>query len=548
MRLFVSNAKGGKFGINYLTLILLLAIAFSHVGAAAPQTTELVILHTNDTHGHPLNFFDNPAPDVGGLPARATLVQQIRAEYQNVLLLDAGDFNTGRPESNFFKAEPEIIGYNYMGYDAVTLGNHEFDNPLEVLANQMKAAKFPFLSANVKDKTGNLIAEPYLIKKFKGFKVAVFGLTTKTSEIVATPENVKELVFEDEVKTAQALVPALRKKADIVIALVHMGIDATDETGARRLAKMVPGIDLIVDGHSHTQLNEPLYINNIPIVQAKHWGLYLGKGIMTIEKKKVTGFRWELVPINLKEKVKNPDGSSGLKYIGAEIKEDQALLELLKPYAAKVDQVLSEVIGVAEELFPQGAVRKEETALGNLVADSMLWQTRNLNTDFAIQNGGGIRADLPAGTITKKTIYEILPFDNSIVVVTIKGADLLPLFDFIATTPGKGAFPQVSEGVSFTINTATGKCEDVLVKGKPIDPDKIYRIATNSFMAIGGDGYQAFVKAIERYDTSMFQRDACIEYLIQLGGKIKPELKKRIKFIQSPPVSLLKKELNRKAA
>lgn len=548
MSFFSSRVKFSKLGLTCWTLLLVMVIALSVVGAAAPQTTELVILHTNDTHGHPMKFFDNPAPDVGGLPARATLVQQIRSQYQNVLLLDAGDFNTGRPESNFFKAEPEMIGYNYIGYDAVVLGNHEFDNSPETLANQMKTAKFTFLSANIKDSTGKYIAKPYTIKKYKGFKVAIFGLTTKTSEIVGNPENIKNLVFEDEVKTAQRLVPELRKKADIVIALVHMGIDPTDESGSKKLAKMVPGIDLIVDGHSHTQLNEPLFINNIPIVQTKCWGLYLGKGVMTVENKKVIGFKWELVPVNLKEKVKKPDGSSELKFIGAEIKEDQALLNLLKPYTEKVDKVLSEVIGTAEALFPQGTVRKEETALGNLVADSMLWQTRNLNTDFAIQNGGGIRADLPAGTITKKTIYEILPFDNSVVVVTIKGAELIPLFDFIATTPGKGAFPQVSDGVSFSINPTTGKCEDILIKGKPIDPEKVYRIATNSFMAIGGDGYQAFTKAIDRYDTSVFQRDTCIEYLIQLGGKIKPGLKNRIKFIQNAPVSQLTKWFIRKAA
>ncbi len=540
--------KFSKAGTFCLTMLLVTIIAFSSVGAAAPYTTELVILHTNDTHGHPLKFFEYPAPDVGGLPARATLVQQIRNQYQNVLLLDAGDFNTGRPESNFFKAEPEILGYNYLGYDAVTLGNHEFDNSPEVLANQMKAADFPFLSANVKDISGKTIAKPYIIKKYKGFKVAILGLTTKTAEIVGNPENVKKFIFEDEVKVAQTLVPKLRKKADLVIALVHLGIDPTDETGSKRLAKMVPGIDLIVDGHSHTQLNEPLYINKVPIVQAKCWGLYLGKGIMIIENKKVTGFKWELIPVNLQEKVKMLDGGSESRFIATEIKEDQSLLNLLKPYAEKVDQVLSEVIGTAEAVFSQGNVRKEETALGNLVADAMLWQTKCLNTDFAIQNGGGIRADLPAGTICKKTIYEILPFDNSVVVVSIKGSDLLPLFDYIATTPGKGAFPQVSEGISFTINTKIGKCEDILIKGEPIDPERVYRIATNSFMAIGGDGYQAFLKAIDRYDTSVFQRDSCIEYLIQLGGKIKPELKNRIRFIHSAPVSIWKNWFNRNAA
>lgn len=548
MRLFNCKVNFGRPGAIYLLMLLVLIMAFAQVGAAASQPTELVILHTNDTHGHPLKFFENPAPDVGGLPARATLVQQIRSQYQNVLLLDAGDFNTGRPESNFFKAEPDLLGYNYLGYDAVTLGNHEFDNSPEVLANQKKAAEFPFLAANVKAKSGKKIAKPYIIKKFKGFKVAIFGLTTKTSEYVANPANIQDLIFEDEVKTAQTLVPKLRKKADLVIALVHLGIDSTAETGSRRLAKMVPGIDLIVDGHSHTYLTEPLYINDTPIVQAKCWGMYLGQGVMTIENKKVTGFKWELIPVNLKEKVKQPDGSSELRFRGVEIKEDQRLLDLLNPYAAKVDGILSEVIGTAETLFSQSKVRKEETALGNLVADSMLWQTKNLNTDFAIQNGGGIRADLPGGAITKKTIYEILPFDNSVVVVSIKGSDLLALFDFLATTPGKGSFPQVSEGVSFAIDTTTGKCQDILINGEPIDPERVYKVATNSFLAIGGDGYRAFENAIERYDTSIFQRDACIEYLIDLGGNVKPELKNRIRLIQSEPVAIFSRWFMGKAA
>jgi 5'-nucleotidase/UDP-sugar diphosphatase len=542
------SRKSRKLSFIYLMVFLVIISVFSYAGAANPVTTELVILHTNDTHGHPLNFFENPAPEVGGLAARATLVKQIRSQAPNVILLDAGDINTGRPESNFFNGTPDILGYNYLKYDAVALGNHEFDDSLKVLAVQMKQAKFPFLAANVKNKVGQYIAQPYIIRKYKGFKVAVFGLTTKTSEFLATPDLVKDLIFEDEVAAAKALVPELRKKADVVIALVHLGIDPTDETGSRRLAKMVPGIDLIVDGHSHTYLKEPLYINNIPIVQAKQWGLYLGKGVMTIENKKVTGFKWELVPVNIREKVKKADGSTELKYIGQKIEEDQTLLGLLKPYGDKVNQLLSEVIGFADALFPQANVRKEETALGNLVADSMLWQTKGLGTDFAIQNGGGIRADLPAGPITKKTIYEILPFDNSVAVVSIKGKDLIPMFDFIAATPGKGAFPQVSEGVGFTINTTTGKCQDILINGKPVDPEKIYRIATNSFMAAGGDGYQAFTKAIDLYDTSVFQRDTCIEYIIQLGGKVKPELKNRIKFIQDVPVSQIRKMFQRKAA
>lgn len=537
--------------LKYLWLcLLLLSTLFSSslILADSDEIHELVILHTNDTHGHPLKFYDNPADNVGGLAARCTLVNQIRSQYQNVLLLDAGDINTGRPESNFFKAEPDIKGYNLIGYDAMALGNHEFDNSLDILKKQMDLAGFSFLSANVKTKDGQYVAQPYIIKQYEGFKVAIFGLTTKEAEIVGNPQIVKDLVFEDEVAVASQLVPELRKKADIIIALVHMGLYNDDSQGSRRLAKEVPGIDLIVDGHTHTKLEVPVLVGTTPIVQAWQWGLYLGEAILTIKNKEVVQFTWKAIPVNLQTSVKKEDGSSELKYLGQPIPEDLPMLTILQPYADQVETELKTVIGTAEDLFPNKEVRFKETALGDLVADSMLWYTQNLKTDFALQNGGGIRTDLPAGPITKKNIYEILPFDNSVVVVTLKGTDVQALFDFIATIPqGKGAFPQVSEGVSFTINYDTGKCENILINGKPIDPDRNYKIATNSFMATGGDGYVAFTNAVEKYDTSFFQRDAFIDYLIYLGGNVKPDVKGRIQIIGQKLAYLLEKILLRAA-
>lgn len=515
-----------------LSLLLLFSLFGSSLISAAPSVThEIVILHTNDTHGHPLNFFDTPTPDAGGLAARFTLVNQIRSKYENVLLLDAGDINTGRPESNFFKAEPDIKGYNLIGYDAMALGNHEFDNSLDILKKQMELAKFPFLSANVKTKDGKYVGLPYIIKEFQGLKVAIFGLTT-TETTIMSPDIIKNLIFEDEIAVASKLVPELKKKADIVIALVHMGLYNDDTQGSKSLAKNVPDIDLIIDGHSHTKLETPVLVGNTPIVQAYQWGLYLGKAVFTVQNKSVVKFSWDQLPINLRVSVKNADGKTELKYITEAIPEDPSVLAVLKPYADQVGTELAKIIATAETVFPNKEVRLQETALGDLIADSMLWYTKNLKTDFAIQNSGGIRTDLPAGVIAKKNIYEILPFDNSITVLTLKGSDVQALFDFIATVPqGKGAFPQVSDGVKFTINYNTGKCENILIHGKPIDPNYNYKIATNSFMATGGDGYAAFTKAIDKFETSVFQRDAFIDYIIYLGGKLKPEVKGRIQII-----------------
>ncbi|MDY7036614.1 MAG: 5'-nucleotidase C-terminal domain-containing protein, partial [Thermodesulfobacteriota bacterium] len=425
----------------------------------------LVVLHTNDTHGHPVKFYNHPVPDVGGLPARATLVRQIREQNENVLVLDAGDLNTGRAVSNYFKAKPDILGFNYIGYDAMALGNHEFDNPLDVLKEQMELAHFPFLSANVKAKEGKYLAQPFIIQEFAGFKVAVFGLTTKETEITGNPAVIKDIIFEDEIEVAKKLVPELKRKTDFVIALVHMGIYESDKRGSRRLASEVSGIDLIVDGNTNTRLDFPIIIEHSEsdhktlIVQAWHWGLILGRIDLWIHNKKVMDFKFEAIPINLKRIEKKSDGTKKFHFIGKEIKEDEKLLRLLQPYVEKVKSVLSEIIGRAEGTFFYKDVRRRETALGDIIADSMLWHTKPMGADFAIQNGGGIRADLPEGDITRELIHEILPFDDSVVVLTLKGSEVRSLFDYIATIKaGSGAFVQVSEGLRFTINQKAGRC------------------------------------------------------------------------------------------
>ena len=530
--------------INRLLWFLAVALLGFVCSGSSPREQEsdkhypvyhLVVLYTNDTHGHPVKFQYGPLPNVGGLPARATLVKEIRSKTQNVLVLDAGDLNTGGAESDFFNAEPDILGYNYIGYDAMVLGNHEFDNPIVVLKEQMAKARFPFLSANVRTKDGYYIGIPYIIKQFIGFKVAVLGLTTKETQTTGNPKNIKEILFEDEIEVAKKLVPALRKQADIVIALTHLGVYRGYDKGSKRLATQVRGIDLIVDGNTDTKLDAPIIINTPDsdhktlIVEAWHWGLVLGRIDLWIQDRKVIDFKMELIPINLKRIVKKSEGASDYHFIGKEIKEDKELLKLLQPYVDKVEAFLSEKIGYAEKTFWSKGVRKRETALGDLVADSLLWYMRKFNPDFAFQNGGAIRADLPEGLIRKKTIFDTLPFDSTAVVLSLKGNDIQTLFDYVATLqPGNGAFPQVSNGISFTINRGTGRCENILIDGNPIDPDKTYKVVTNSYLGGGGDGYKVFLKAVDRFDSSTFQRNILVEYIKHLGGNIKPEVKGRI--------------------
>ncbi|MFH1349373.1 MAG: 5'-nucleotidase C-terminal domain-containing protein [Pseudomonadota bacterium] len=529
-------------------LMLTFSCGLNQKGYAGKETPvhHLVVLHTNDTHGHPVRFSYHPAIDVGGLPARATLINKIRKENRNVLVLDAGDLNTGRPESNLFKAEPDIKGYNTIGYDAMVLGNHEFDNPVSILKKQMTWAHFPFLSANIRTKNGELLARPYIIKSFDGFKVAILGLTTKGTEITGNPEHIKDLLFEDEIDVAKKLVPELKKKADLVLALVHMGLYESFHKGSKRLASKVKGIDLIIDGHTHTRLDSPVIVetpqsgHKTLIVQAWQWGLVVGRVDLWIKNKKVINYEFKTIPVNLRTVKDHSSGAPLYHLTGEPIREDASLLALLQPYVDKVESALSEVIGYAKETFSIKDMRNKETALGDMIADSMLWTTQNLGVDFAIQNGGGVRASLPSGKITKRLIHEILPFDNSVVVLTLKGTDIQSFFDYIGTLQeGRGAFPQVSEGLRFKINRLKGRCEDIFIKGRPIDPDRVYKLATNSYLANGGDGYKMLLNALEKYDSSKFQRDVFIEYIKFLGGHIRPQIKGRITLITNQETTLL---------
>ena len=498
---------------------------------------DLVILHTNDTHGHPLKFYYYPAPDVGGLAARATLVAAIRKESQRVLLLDAGDINTGRAESNLFNAVPDIRGFNYIGYDAMAIGNHEFDHAPDILKKQMQQARFPFLSANIRRSDGTPVAQPYLIKDLDGLKVAVFGLTTTETRISANPVNTKDLMFDDEVETARRIVPQLRDKADVVIALTHLGIYPSNDRGSRRLASQVAGIDVIVDGHSHTKLDAPIVIRrsgddrDTIIVQAWMWGLVLGRLDLSIQGGRVIDYRFASLPVNLRRAEKDAAGRLRLHYEGDRIEEDRDLLALLEPYARKATAALSEVVGTSTKRLSFQEVRSAETALGDLVADALLWHAKPLKADCALVNGGSIRSDIPAGAITKQEIYTTLPFDSTVVLVTVPGKKLQTLFNHIAAIPrGSGGFPQVA-GMSFTIDYSTGVCRDIMIGGVPLQPERNYTIVTNSFLSSGGDGYASLKEARDKYDTSLFMRDVVISYIQSNPEVLTIEKARRIKII-----------------
>lgn len=516
---------------SFLWLNVVLSV---HVSADTGLSNELVILHTNDTHGHPAPFPYKNATEAGGLPARATLIRAIREANSNVLLLDAGDLNTGRAESGLFHGRPDIEGYNALGYDAMVLGNHEFDHPLDILRWQMGFAAFPFLGANVFDERGHLFTTPYIIKSLGGFKVAIMGLITRNTMGIVNPDHIKGLFFEDEVAAAQRLVPKLRKQADIVIALTHMGIYDSGKRGSKRLAREVKGIDLIVDGHSHTYLKKPLTIrhrasdHHTSIVQAWKWGLVLGRVDLRIQNKSVVDLMFRAIPINLDAPSAGRE-KNGTQSNHDKIPQDPELRDLIQPYMDRASSILSNEVGIAEEAFSHENIRSQETSLGRLVADSMAWCAGKDRVDFAIQNGGGIRTGIPKGPITQANLYEVIPFMNTIQVLTLKGRDVNSLFEYMARIPRKsGAFPHASSGLKARLDPVSKTWESIMIQGRPFDSRRAYRIATNSYLARGGDGYDVFLKATSVFDTSIVQRDALVKYIQAQGGRIRPNTNKRL--------------------
>ncbi|GHV77630.1 bifunctional UDP-sugar hydrolase/5'-nucleotidase [Spirochaetia bacterium] len=482
---------------------------------AEPVTYELTLLHTNDHHGSIL-----PNGGQGGLAEVAAYIKAVKATNPQVLLVDAGDINTGSALSNMFSAEPDILGYNIMGYDAGIFGNHEFDGNQEKLLRQIGWAEFPFVSSNIKTSDGTYLGgHQYLIKKYDGFTLGIFGLTTLRTKIIASPD--KSLTFIDEIEAAREVVDILRnrEKVDIVIGVSHIGNvkEAPDHVISPELAAAVPGIDIIVDGHSHTYMEAPVKVGSTYIVSANEWGKYVGHGKLIVRDGKLLTFTWAPIAIE----------------------PDRDVVRMLAPYIEKANAGLKEVVGEAAEEFVFGKrlTRYQETAIGNLITDANVWYFKTLynqQIDFAFHNGGNIRAGLPKGPITREQILTVLPFENYLYIVSLKGSDILELFKFIGTIPqGAGGFPQFSQEVRYTIDKTEGDgvVKNLTIGGAPVDPGRIYRFCTNDYLQGGGDGYAVLTKSENPFNASLLLSYVVVEYVRSRGGIITPSTDGRLTVI-----------------
>ena len=492
--------------MNNRRLLSCLVLGVLAAGCATPPPRpplKLTILHTNDHHGR---FWTN-ADGEYGLAARKTLIDKLRVEVAaaggHSLLLDGGDVNTGVPESDLQDAEPDFKGMHLLGYDAMAVGNHEFDKPPAVLAKQRGWIGFPMLAANIYQ-DGRRMFEPYRIFERGGYRVAVMGLTTDDTHKMVLPENLLGIEIRKPIAEANKLLPELRAQADMVIAATHMGHYPDGQRGVNapgdvEMARATTGLDLVVGGHSQNPVcmlaenqRNTAYVPGTPcapdrqngtwIVQAHEWGKYVGRADFVIDGGKVQLVSYQLIPVNLKQR-----GAEGKKVVYTEqIAEDAALKAFLQPFQAVGQTRLSVPVGASDGVLDgdRERVRKQPTDLGQLIAKAMMDKT---GADLALLNSGGVRDSLPAGAITYRDVLKVQPFSNTVAVVTLTGAELLDYLRAAAKmTPGSGAFPQTA-GVQMRIEA--NALVEARIGGKPIDAAQRYRLALTNFTATGGDGY-----------------------------------------------------------
>ena len=524
--------RGKKLSALFLALVMAFSLAVP-AGAANwddDLTGHIVILHTNDVHG----AIDNYA-------SVAALKDAYEAAGAQVLLMDAGDFSQGSTSVNVSEGATAVELMNMAGYDVATTGNHEFDFGYANLKTLMEQAEFPILAANAFTAEGELaMDEANTTFQLGDVTVGVFGLATPETATKAHPAKLEGVTFlaEDELfACAQEQVDELTAAGcDYIICLGHLGIDA-ESTGNRSidLLENVTGIDVFIDGHSHSTQSD--------IAEETNGTGMVGDTILTS-----TGTKLESVGVVDIAADGTIDASTiSMEELNATegFTPDQDIATRVSEINAQIEEDMGQVIGTSEVDLDgvRENVRASETNLGDLITDAMLWQAGqdNEEVDAAITNGGGIRASIAAGDITKKSVNDVLPFGNTLYVVELTGAELLEALEAstYCTPEPVGAFPQVA-GIEFTINTGAAydagenypgttyaepasinRVTILTVGGQAFDADATYTIVTNDFLAAGGDTYYAFSAAESGYDTGISLDQVVMDYITEeLDGTV----------------------------
>jgi 2',3'-cyclic-nucleotide 2'-phosphodiesterase/3'-nucleotidase len=454
---------------------------------AAQAPVHILIMHTNDLHGQLL-----PKNGVGGIAEIATIVRAARPD----LMLDAGDISTGTFLSDEFRGEPTIQAMNRIGYTSGTIGNHEFDYGQDALRKLLRDAKFPVLSANLKTPIKEI--RKYTVVTVKGIRFGIIGLTTEEVKLNSHPKNTGGVTVLDTVKTLEQLLPEVRRKSDFIIATVHL-----ENEEDMRIASAFPEIRLIIAGHVHDTLG-PIWAGQTLIAKTGSIGQNVGRVDLDFSGKKLVHMEGKLIP------VKNVD-------------PDPGIASVLNAYNLRVKAKTAQIVGEAAEDLVKSD--KSESALADVVADAFREKGQ---TQIAIQNIGGIRARISKGLITWGNVFEVLPFENTMITVKMTGAQVRKtLLRGLAPTIGMVSLSGLR--VHFDLSKQPGEqiVSAILLDGSPLDDSKLYSVTTNDFVAAGGDGFTEFMNAIDRIDTGIYLRDVLVEY-IKMNRVLKPKLDGRI--------------------
>lgn len=501
--------------ISILLMLALVILPFQTVAAGTLPTGQeslagtTVIMHTNDSHARAV-----PNSDSGymGFTAVSALKKSYEAAGAQVILLDAGDTLHGLPFANLVKGESIVKIMNLAGYDAMTPGNHDFNYGSSTLKEISKNMNFPLISSNIKNKSDNSdFLEDHIIIEKNGVKYGIFGLSTPETAYKTNPKNVTSIEFTNPVEAAKEEVKELEAEgAQVIIALAHLGLDESSEYTSKLVAEKVDGIDLIVDGHSHSVLEAGLTVGDTLIVST---GDYIQNiGVVMIGS----------------DGAMKADLISASEYTGT----DKAVDDKATEYQNEQEKLLSEVVGHTS-VYLDGIrehVRAGETNLGDFTTDAFRYVT---GADVAITNGGGIRASIEIGDISRKDLVTVFPFGNYVVTKKVTGEAILEALELGASTYPEplGGFLQVS-GITYTIDASkpSGKrISDVKVNGVAIDKKAEYLLATNDFIIAGGDGYTMLADFKVENEFGSIE-DVLLEYLKE-KGTINQESANRIKIV-----------------
>ncbi|HEV8371093.1 MAG TPA: 5'-nucleotidase C-terminal domain-containing protein [Pyrinomonadaceae bacterium] len=519
-----------------LILFLLTLALIPQAVQLAPPRVQITILGTTDLHGNidPIDYYTNK-PDNRGLAKIATLIKRIRKEQPNVLLIDSGDTIQGSPLESFHgrknnqPPDPMMLVMNALNYDAMAVGNHEYNFGLKVLEKARQEAKFPWLSANTYEtKTGKTHYQPYLVREIAGVNIGVLGLTTPGIPNWDNPPNYAGLEFHNPILEAKKWVPVLRakEKVDVVVIAMHMGLGADLRTGevspgqvpheneAIAIAQQVPGVDVIFMGHTHRDVPS-LYINGVLITQANHWGRHLARVDLYLQKSATT---WHV-------------DAKAARTIPSEdrVEPDQEVVKLTEPYDRETQAWLERTIGQSSIELTAREARFRDTAILDLIQKVQLEAGK---ADVSMVASFNNDARIAKGPVTVRDIAGLYVYENTLVVLEVSGQQLKEALEhsakyFKTYAPGKPPAEQVdekipaynfdiAEGVAYELDISKPvgqRIQNLTFRGQPVRPDQKFRLATNNYRVNGGGGYTMYKAAPVVYRSSEEIRELIIDWL-----------------------------------